>query len=153
MRKRNFDGPPSFDKAPPVDTGRVFKYARLSVCHKLTPELIEAFCEKVVEGIPATSACDFFGISDKTFQMWRRLGEAYLEGASNPKAQEIHGIFVCGLRLACAEWVAVRVKGAQTGTGTWFRDLKLLAIRDRNNFSEQAQGGSDDAFSSNDSFL
>lgn len=129
-----------------------YRYARVTRVNDLSLDLIEQFCTKVAAGVPATTCCDYFGIADKTFQLWRRLGEDYLDGGKDPRATETHAMFVCGLRMACAEWVEAKVTSVQSSR-EWFRDLKLLSIRDRANFSENVQGGQDDAMDPQESFL
>lgn len=121
--------------------------------NNLTLDLVEEFCTRVMQGIPATTVCDYLGIRDSVFQHWRRLGTSFLDGRPLEGAGEIHAIFVSGLKRACAEWIEVRVTSAQTNPTSWFRDLKLLQIRDRANFSETVQGGQDDQIDPNESFL
>jgi hypothetical protein len=132
---------------------KTYHFAQIRKVNEPTLDLVEEFCTRVAQGMPATAVCDYLGIRDSVFQHWRRLGTSYIDGRPLAGASEIHGIFVSGLKRACAEWIDQRVQGVQNNAATWFRDLKLLQIRDRGNFSETVQGGQDDQVDPNESFL
>jgi len=135
------------------DEKKSFHFAQIRRVNDPTPELVEEFCVRVRDGMPATAVCDYLGIRDSVFQHWRRMGTSVMDGRPLPGALEIHAMFVSGLRRASAEWVEQRVNAVQTSATSWFRDLKLLQIRDRSNFSESVQGGQDDQIDPNESFL
>lgn len=42
---------------------------------RLTPEVIDAICEAIVDGCHARTATEAIGVSDKTFREWRLRGE------------------------------------------------------------------------------
>lgn len=108
----------------------------------------------VANGYPATSACDYIGITDTRFQTWRRKGELVRQGDTSIKDGHLFLLFVLGLRRAGAEWVMERVREAQSRMNrNWYRDLRLLQVRDRLNFAQDAQGGSEELRDANETFL
>lgn len=119
----------------------------------LTELIVVKFCEMIAIGCPATTACDFIGISDTAFKTWIRLGEDVRSDLDVPDGA-LYLAFVLGLRRAGAIWVMERVRLAQQqGNLEWRRDLKILSIRDRGNWSYDAQGGADETFDANESYL
>ncbi len=147
MRRRRF----SDIGASPRDPE--YEYADLQQVHDLTQPVIEEFCGMVAKGIPATAACDYIGITDTRFQAWRRKGELVRQGDTMAQGK-IYLLFVLGLRKAGAKWVMERVKEAQDRNNrNWYRDLRLLQVRDRTNFAQDAQGGSEELRDANETFL
>ena len=81
-------------------------------------------------------------------------GELVRQGDGEVKDGQLYLFFVLGLRRAGAEWVMARVKEAQSRTNrNWYRDLRLLQVRDRSNFAQDAQGGSEELRDANETFL
>lgn len=131
-----------------------YKYTTLRQVTELTPQVVEEFCTMVATGYPATSACDYIGITDTRFQAWRRKGELVRQGDDTIVGGMLYLMFVLGLRKAGAVWIMARVKQAQLRTNkNWYRDLRLLQIRDKANFSQDAQGGSEELRDANESFV
>lgn len=122
-----------------------------------TREVVEEFCDYLLEGLPADSCCDMLGINPSTFHRWIRLGEEYLasEKSEQVKAHRIFAYFVTQFRRAVAEYKLARVRKLHTATGRkWYRELAILERRDRATYGRyEQQGGNTQDFDPDDRFL
>lgn len=153
-RRRVSDVAAAADTTEP-EQKREYKYAVKRKCEKISLDVIEHFCRLIAGGKPATTACDYIGIRDTTFQAWRRKGEMVLAGqGADIEQADLYEIFVCAHRRATAEWLIARIDSAQQrGNRNWFRDIKMLQLRDRANWAYDAQGGQEEVFEANETFL
>ena len=100
---------------------------------KLTPEIIEQFCQLLEAGMPLDGACDYLGVAPQTFWTWIRKGNLFLQDPEIQPKFRIYGDFVLNTRRASAQYRLDVTRRLHTST-TWSRELAILERRDRKNF-------------------
>jgi len=107
----------------------------------LTEKLTEDFCKLIVEGLPPDGVCDYLGIDDSTFWMWRRRGEKFLAANGTPENHAVYAYFLQKFKRASAEYRLDRIQNLHESKKNWFRELSILERRDRKSFSRHDPAG------------
>lgn len=137
------------DDPPPKKTA--FKYARRSARTRIDDETIEFICTKIVKGVPLRDIANSMCISPATLNEWRRRGEIFISLNSNPE-WEIFGYFVWGMRAAAGDY-AEKISNRIHTRKDWWRYLKIAERRMPESYAADPQGGSDELYDPDESFL
>lgn len=137
------------DDPPPNKTA--FKYARRSSRTRIDDETIEFICTKIAKGIPLRDIANSMCISPSTLNEWRRRGEIYISTKSND-AWEVYGYFVWGMRAASGDY-ATKISNRIHTRKDWFRFLKIAERRMPESYAADPQGGSDELYDPDETFL
>lgn len=128
-----------------------FKYAQRKRLARIDYETIEFICVRVARGVPLRDIANTLCISPSTLNEWRRRGEIFLETESEEK-WEIYGDFVMGMRAASGDY-ATKISDRIHKHKDWFRYLKIAERRMPETYSANPQGGADEIYDPDESFL
>lgn len=128
-----------------------FKYARRSSRSRIDYDTIEHICVKFSRGVPLRDIANALCISPATLNEWRRRGEIFNDNA-NPEDWEIYGDFVTGLRAAGGDY-ATKISNRIHTRKDWFRFLKIAERRMPETYGADPQGGADQLYDPDESFL
>jgi hypothetical protein len=138
-------------KKTQAEPRRQYKYAYLKTHNDLTDDMIETLCEYLSKGRPLTAVIDLMCISADRILIWRRRGEAYLQGAGE-KNWEIYGRLVVGMKFALGEYNVRESKKIHTSKD-WFRHLQIMSRRDPDTYGKGHDGMSEEGYHPDDKFL